>query len=68
MQENLVEQMEGVEITKEPLQTPSPLLTADERRVLDIYERLEELQLEIALLKAQGVLSKGMPIPYIFIG
>ena len=53
--------MEGVEITKEATQDP-PLLTQDEERILDVYERLEELQLEIALLKAQGVLSQGSSI------
>ncbi|PBP24699.1 hypothetical protein BUE80_DR004493 [Diplocarpon rosae] len=47
--------MEGIEMTEEP---HLPLLTDDERRVLDVYDRLDELQLEIALLKAQGVLSK----------
>jgi len=52
-----VEEMEGVEIT-----TPGPtqpLFTEQERRILDVYDRLEELQLEIALLKARGVLSQG---------
>jgi hypothetical protein len=53
-----VEEMEGVEIsTSEPKQ---PLFTEQEWRVLDVYGRLEELQLEIALLKARGVLSQGM--------
>lgn len=36
-----------------------PLLTGEEMRILEVYDRLEELQLEIALLKAQGVLSQG---------
>ncbi len=36
-----------------------PLLTEEEKRILEVYDRLEELQLEIALLKAQGVLSQG---------
>jgi hypothetical protein len=53
-----VEEMEGVEIsTSEPKQ---PLFTEQEWRLLDVYGRLEELQLEIALLKARGVLSQGM--------
>lgn len=47
------DEMEGVEVES------TPLLTAEEKRVLDVYDRLEELQLEIALLKAQGVLSQG---------
>ena len=56
--DDLVEEMEGVEITtSEPKQ---PLFTEQERRILDVYDRLEELQLEIALLKARGVLSQGM--------
>jgi hypothetical protein len=53
MQEYKEEKMEGVEVTNRPL------LTDDEQRVLDVYDRLEELQFEIALLKAQGVLSQG---------
>ena len=53
MQDNKGEMMEGVEVTDRPL------LTEDEQRVLDVYDRLEELQFEIALLKAQGVLSQG---------
>ncbi|PBP28302.1 hypothetical protein BUE80_DR000640 [Diplocarpon rosae] len=56
MSGNHFEEMEGVEMTEEP---QLPLLTDDERRVLNVYDRLDELQLEIALLKAQGVLSKG---------
>jgi hypothetical protein len=53
MQDNKGERMEGVEVIDRPL------LTEDEQRVLDVYDRLEELQFEIALLKAQGVLSQG---------
>jgi len=49
------EEMEGVEMT-----TKQPLFTEQEQRILDVYDRLEELQLEIALLKARGVLSQGM--------
>lgn len=56
--DELAEEMEGVETTtSEPNQ---PLFTEQERRILDVYDRLEELQLEIALLKAGGVLSQGM--------
>lgn len=56
--DELAEEMEGVETTtSEPNQ---PLFTEQERRILDVYDRLEELQLEIALLKARGVLSQGM--------
>ena len=47
-------EMEGVEVT-----TKTPLLTEQEIRLLEVYGRLEALQLEIALLKAQGVLSQG---------
>jgi hypothetical protein len=58
MQEDQVEEMEGVERTN-PESSP-PLMTADEKRALELYDRLEELQLEIALLKTQGVLSQGI--------
>ena len=58
MPRSLVEEMEGVEIAGAEKQTP-PLLTEDEKRILEVYDRLEELQLEVALLKAQGVLSLG---------
>jgi hypothetical protein len=58
MQENQVEEMEGVEMTKEDTES-QPILTEQESRILDVYDRLEELQLEIELLKAQGVLSQG---------
>ena len=56
MQESLAEDMEGLEVSN--LETP--LMTGQERRILDAYDRLEELQLEIALLKARGVISQGM--------
>jgi hypothetical protein len=59
---SLVEEMEGVELTGMEKQSP-PLLTEDEKRILDVYDRLEELRLDIALLKAQGVLSQG-ELPY----
>ncbi|RDL42261.1 Uncharacterized protein BP5553_02240 [Venustampulla echinocandica] len=43
------------------LEAPNqPLFSEQEQRVLDLYERMEELQLEIALLKVQGVLSQDM--------
>ena len=42
--------MDGVETT---------LMNEDEKRVLEVYDRLEALQLEVALLRAQGVLSQG---------
>ncbi|KAE8452373.1 hypothetical protein EG329_001073 [Mollisiaceae sp. DMI_Dod_QoI] len=49
--------MEGVEFTTgKALQTPT--MNDDEKRVLEIYDRLEELQLEVALLKAQRVLPQ----------
>lgn len=46
--------MEGVEATN-----VTPLMTEDEKRILEVYDRLEELQLEITLLKAQGVFGEG---------
>ncbi|KAG0649932.1 hypothetical protein D0Z07_3957 [Hyphodiscus hymeniophilus] len=57
MPNNLLTEMEGVEMTNEDAGNP-PLMTPDEKRVLELYERLEELQSEIALLKAGGVLSQ----------
>jgi hypothetical protein len=50
--------MEGVEMANTENQS-RPLLTDEEKRILEVYDRLEELQLDIALLKAQGVLSQG---------
>lgn len=50
------DEMEGIEIEN------MPLMTEEEKRVLEVYDRLEGLQLEIALLKAQGVLSQGKSI------
>jgi hypothetical protein len=68
MQGTATEEMEGVEATSMEIDT-APLMTEQERRVLDVYDRLEELQLEIALLKARGVLSQGIYasviLPYI---
>jgi molybdenum-dependent DNA-binding transcriptional regulator ModE len=53
MQSSLVEEMEGLEATG------MGILTDQEKRILELYDRLEELQLEMALLKARGVLSQG---------
>jgi len=61
----LDDEMEGVEATA-GAQTAQPLMTEQEKRILEVYDRLEELQLEIALLKAQGVLSKGRSIFFLF--
>lgn len=59
MSRSQFEEMEGVEMTGTEKQS-RPLLTDEEKRILQVYDRLEELQLEIALLKAQGVLSQGI--------
>lgn len=59
-----VDNMEGIEMAE--TEADNPLLTAEEKRVLEVYDRLEELQLEIALLKAQGVLSKSKCVKHIF--
>lgn len=64
-QVNQVEEMEGVE--KDTTVEAIPLFTEQEQRVLDLYDRLEELQLEIALLKSQGTLSQGNNESYIHI-
>lgn len=48
----------AADVEMSDVQSP-PLMTEDEKRVLEVYDRLEQLQLEIALLKAQGVLSQG---------
>lgn len=58
MAKDQFEMMDGVEISNEEEQG-RPLLTQDERRILEVYDRLEELQFEIALLKTRGVLSRG---------
>jgi hypothetical protein len=47
--------MEGIELTGSA--NESPPLTDQEQRILDMYDKLEELQFEVALLKAQAVLS-----------
>jgi hypothetical protein len=57
MADDQVEMMDGVETTDE-LEN-RPLMTEDEKRVLAVYRRLEELQFEIAVLKAKGILSQG---------
>lgn len=51
--------MEGVEFTSGQTFVPMSILSDDEKRVLEIYDSLEELQLEVALLRAQGVLFQG---------
>ncbi|CZT05283.1 uncharacterized protein RAG0_11449 [Rhynchosporium agropyri] len=56
MADNGPKEIEDIEMSDAQVQ---PLMTEDEKRILDVYDRLEELQLEIALLKAQGVLSSG---------
>lgn len=56
MQAQNPDEMEGVIPTSGEPQ--NPLMTEDERRILEVYDRLEELQLEIALLKSQGVFSQ----------
>jgi hypothetical protein len=50
--------MEGIEESQAELD--QPLFTEQEQRVLDLYARMEELQLNIALLKSQGTLSQGI--------
>ncbi|ESZ93619.1 hypothetical protein SBOR_5997 [Sclerotinia borealis F-4128] len=50
-----VESMEGVEMTGPANDTP--FLSEQEKRILEVYDKLEELQVEIALLQAQGVIS-----------
>ncbi|CCD34598.1 hypothetical protein BofuT4_P101970.1 [Botrytis cinerea T4] len=49
------ESMDGVEMTG--IATDIPPLSEQEKRILEVYDKLEELQVEIALLKAQGVIS-----------
>ncbi|KAH8599062.1 centromere protein H (CENP-H)-domain-containing protein [Bisporella sp. PMI_857] len=58
MQKPSVDLMQGVEDAGAE-KISRPLMTEQERRILELYDRLEELQLEIAFLKAQGVLSYG---------
>ncbi|TGO71475.1 hypothetical protein BELL_0570g00010 [Botrytis elliptica] len=50
-----VESMDGVEMTGPANDIPP--LSEQEKRILEVYDKLEELQVEIALLKAQGVIS-----------
>jgi hypothetical protein len=52
-----IDVMEGVEDTQ--AEVDDPLFTAQEQRVLDLYARMEELQLENILLKSQVTLSQG---------
>jgi hypothetical protein len=54
--DNIADDMEGVESTNVEAGN-TPLMTEQEAKVLELYDRAEELQLEIALLKAQGVIS-----------
>ncbi|KAF7951108.1 uncharacterized protein EAE97_002659 [Botrytis byssoidea] len=49
------ESMDGVEMTGPANDIPP--LSDQEKRILEVYDKLEELQVEIALLKAQGVIS-----------
>jgi hypothetical protein len=46
--------MEGVEAAN--VEPETPLMTARETAALKLYDRLEELQLEIAFLSARGVI------------
>ena len=51
-----IDSMEGIE---GPSGGEDASLTADEVRILEIYQRMEELHFEITLLKQQGTLSQG---------
>lgn len=55
--QEMVESMEGVEMTGPANDLPP--LSEQEKRILEVYDKLEDLQVEIALLKAQGVISSG---------
>ncbi|RDW72055.1 hypothetical protein BP5796_08089 [Coleophoma crateriformis] len=55
------DKMEGVEMASAEHAASHPLLTEDEKRVLELYDRLEALQLEMAVLKAHGILSEDPP-------
>lgn len=59
MENSSADVMEGIESTTTSIE--NPLMTARETTVLELYDRLEELQLEIALLRAQGVISQRKP-------
>lgn len=50
------ERMDEAEDSREP-QLP---LSEDERRVLELYDKLQQLQLEIAILNAQKSHQSGM--------
>lgn len=56
-------EMEGLEMANAGNTEDHPLLTEDEKRVLELYDRLEELQLEMAVLRAHGILSQGQVSP-----
>lgn len=55
MSASQADEMEGIEFENQH----QPLMSEDEKRVLKLYDRLEELQLEIALLKAYDKISQG---------
>lgn len=49
--------MEGIEgVDKQAI---GAVMNEDEKRVLAVYDRLEQLQFEIELLKSRGILSQG---------
>lgn len=61
MDEPQDEQMGEVEEKVETLP-----LSADERRVLELYDRYQQLQLEIAIMKAQSSIQLCMSLPTFF--
>ena len=64
MDDSQDEQMEDVEEKVEALP-----LSVDERRVLELYDKLQHLQLEIAIIKAQSSINPcELPsCPFIFL-
>jgi hypothetical protein len=53
--------MEHSTTDSEEVEAPSPLLLSDnEKRVLELYDKLQQLQLEVALLTAQKNYVPGM--------
>ncbi|KAL3420792.1 hypothetical protein PVAG01_07237 [Phlyctema vagabunda] len=60
MEEDEAAVMQGVEMTRDEDNDDQPLFTDDEKRVLELYDRLEELKLERAFLEAQGALSRDI--------
>ena len=46
-------EMRDATVASDGPQTPPLLLSEDETRILDMYDRLKDLQLEIALLRAR---------------